>query len=308
MMNNKSVHQAEKLTDAELSKKLGRYQFIEALLSLLVIAPVIAGIIALIFRNIAAAGILIFAGIAIGVILVGGIQKRKKAFLQLQMGDFFAEEFEKKFGNETDDASLKIERRLLNEAGLIGCSFEQCDIENYHCGRHRGIEFSAADAVLIHSYDELPGREESMIRTETVFDGVVILCKTKAPHSARITVNEREGERPAGDIADPAVFDACFTVNAENKYDIPAYITQAFREMIKDSEKAVGGACCGAALQNGILGIAINTKYVFAGKPRNFDMSDIDGMRKYYVSSLERMGSLLDIIEKNPSFFGDRAL
>ena len=27
MMNNKSVHQAEKLTDAELSKKLGRYQF-----------------------------------------------------------------------------------------------------------------------------------------------------------------------------------------------------------------------------------------------------------------------------------------
>lgn len=63
MMNNKSVHQAEKLTDAELSKKLGRYQFIEALLSLLVIAPVIAGIIALIFRNIAAAGILIFAGI-----------------------------------------------------------------------------------------------------------------------------------------------------------------------------------------------------------------------------------------------------
>ena len=34
-------------------------------------------------------------------------------------------------------------------------------------------------------------------------------------------------------------------------------------------------------------------------------MSDIDGMRKYYVSSLERMGSLLDIIEKNPSFFGD---
>lgn len=32
-MNSKSVHQAEKLTDAELSKKLGRYQFIEALLS-----------------------------------------------------------------------------------------------------------------------------------------------------------------------------------------------------------------------------------------------------------------------------------
>ena len=63
MMNSKSVHQAEKLTDAELSKKLGRYQFIEALLSLFVIALVIAGITALIFRNIAAAGILIFAGI-----------------------------------------------------------------------------------------------------------------------------------------------------------------------------------------------------------------------------------------------------
>lgn len=44
---------------------------------------------------------------------------------------------------------------------------------------------------------------------------------------------------------------------------------------------------------------------IFAGIPRNFDMSDIDGMRKYYVSSLECMGSLLDIIEKSPSFFGD---
>ena len=44
---------------------------------------------------------------------------------------------------------------------------------------------------------------------------------------------------------------------------------------------------------------------IFAGIPQNFDMSDIDGMRKYYVSSLERMGSLLDIIEKIPSFFGD---
>lgn len=69
--------------------------------------------------------------------------------------------------------------------------------------------------------------------------------------------------------------------------------------------KGDGGACCGATLQNGIFGIAINTKYVFAGIPQNFDMSDIDGMRKYYVSSLERMGSLLDIIAKNPSFFGD---
>ena len=63
MMNNKSVHQAEKLTDAEHSKKPGRYQFIEALLSLFVIVLVIAGITALIFRNIAAAEILIFAGI-----------------------------------------------------------------------------------------------------------------------------------------------------------------------------------------------------------------------------------------------------
>ena len=62
-MNSKSVHQTEKLTDAELSKKLGRYQFIEALRSLFVIVLVIAGITALIFRNIAAAEILIFAGI-----------------------------------------------------------------------------------------------------------------------------------------------------------------------------------------------------------------------------------------------------
>lgn len=87
MENKKSP---EKLNDAELSEKLGYYQFIEALWSLFTILLVPASIIVIfVERNLTVGGILLFAGVAVGVILAGGMQKKKKALMLQQMGDFF---------------------------------------------------------------------------------------------------------------------------------------------------------------------------------------------------------------------------
>ena len=60
----------------------------------------------------------------------------------------------------------------------------------------------------------------------------------------------------------------------------------------------------GVTLYDGILSLALGTKYVFAGIPQNFDFSNIDGMRKYFVDSLRGMGRIIDIIAKNTALFG----
>lgn len=96
---------------------------------------------------------------------------------------------------------------------------------------------------------------------------------------------------------------ACF-LRAENEYDIPAYVTQSFREMMKNIETATVGELYGVTLGGGILSLAIGTKYVFAGIPQNFDFSNIDGIRKYFVDSLQDMGRIIEIIEKNTALFG----
>ena len=69
-----------------------------------------------------------------------------------------------------------------------------------------------------------------------------------------LAVNRKEEKQPGPDIADPAAFSLRFDVRAENEYnDIPAYVTQSFREMMKNIETATGGELYGVTLGGGIL-------------------------------------------------------
>ncbi len=302
MENKKSP---EKLNDAELSEKLGYYQFIEALWSLFTILLVLAGIIVIFaVHNLAVGGILLFAGVAVGVFFAGGMQKKKKALMLQQMGDFFLSELEKAFGTEKDIPEMRIDKKFFKESHPVDECFEGCRTENYYCGEYGGICFSAANAVLEHTYEERAGQDGWMTHTDTVFEGVVLRCKTDAPKNVSLAVNRKEEKQPGPDIADPAAFSLRFDVRAENEYDIPAYVTQSFREMMKNIETATGGELYGVTLGCGILSLAIGTKYVFAGIPQNFDFSNIDGIRKYFVDSLRDMGRIIEIIEKNTALFG----
>lgn len=302
MKNNDSI---EKLSDAELSKKLGKYQLTEAVLSLITVLTVVSGIIILFaMRNTAVAGILIFTGVALGVFAVGNVQKYKKNLILRQMGDFFSAELIKNFGAYKELPQMLIDKKFFQTSEIIGNCFNGCSVRNYYCGEHRRICFSAANAEITRIHEERINSEDWMTRTVTVFNGIVIRCKTDADAAVALTVNERDGEHGGADIADSAVFDARFDVRSANKYDIPAFITATFREMIKEIEITVGGKVQGAVLQDGIFGVAISSKYLFADIPQNFDARDINGMRKYYLSSLSKMVKILDIIQKNSALFG----
>lgn len=41
---------------------------------------------------------------------------------------------------------------------------------------------------------------------------------------------------------------------------------------------------------------------MFAGIPQSFDFSNIDGIRKYYINSLQDMGRIIEMIKKIPLF------
>lgn len=66
---------------------------------------------------------------------------------------------------------------------------------------------------------------------------------------------------------------------------------------------ATAGELYGITLYGGILSAALSTKYVFAGIPQSFDFSNIDGIRKYYINSLQDMGRIIEMIKKNTALF-----
>ena len=73
----------ERMTDAELSKQLGSYQRTESIGMLLGVLLVIAGCIMMfVYRNIAVICILVFAGVALFLLVVKPAQTKKKALMQ----------------------------------------------------------------------------------------------------------------------------------------------------------------------------------------------------------------------------------
>jgi hypothetical protein len=71
---------AERMTDAELSKQLGSYQRTESVGMLLGVLLVIAGCIMMfVYRNIAVICILVFAGVALFLLVAKPAQTKKKA-------------------------------------------------------------------------------------------------------------------------------------------------------------------------------------------------------------------------------------
>ena len=90
---------AERMTDAELSKQLGSYQRTESIGMLLGVLLVIAGCIMMfVYRNIAVICILVFAGVALFLLVAKPAQTKKKALMQQQLGGFFRTELTKGAG------------------------------------------------------------------------------------------------------------------------------------------------------------------------------------------------------------------
>ena len=306
--NDPDAPGTQRMTDAELSKKLGSYQKAESIGILLGVLLVIAGCISMFIRRdpfLVCA--LAFPGVALFLLVAKPAQNKKKALMQQQLGGFFLAEMTKAFGPEPEPATLPIDWAYVKSAKLSAVDFTECTITDFHEGEHKGLRFSAANVELRRTVEEKSGPDNDnwMTRTETLFRGIVVRCKGICDPALDIALNDRFQERKKDDITTPAAFRKHFAAHTADGREADYHITPQLRDLVQKLEASSTHArLCGLILRDGDLTLALNTRYVFAGVPEELDLRDIDGIRKWFTASLTGMGNFLDLITESPALTG----
>ena len=299
--------QTEKLTDAQLSQRLGSYQKTESIGILLGVILVIAACVSMfIQRDPLLVCALAFPGVALFLLVAKPAQTKKKALLQ-QLGGYFRAELTKAFGPEPEPATLPIDRAYLEAAKLSAVDFTECTVTDFHEGECAGLRFSAANVELRRTVEEKSGPDNDnwMTRTETLFRGIVVRCKDICDPALDIALNDMFRERKKDDITDPAAFRKHFAAHTADGREADDQVTPQLRDLVQKLEASSASAkLCGLVLRGGDLTLALNTRYVFADVPDELDLRDIDGIRKWYTASLTGMGNLLDLITESPVLTG----
>ncbi len=298
----------ERMTDAELSKKLGGYQRTESIsISLGVILVITACISMFIQYDPFFVCALAFPGVALFLLVAKPAQTKKKALMQQQLGGFFRTELTKAFGPEPEPATLPIDWGYLAAAKLSTVSFTECTVTDFHEGEHKGLRFSAANVELRRTVEERsgPADDDWMIRTETLFRGIVVRCKDICDPTLDIALNDMFQERKKDDITAPAAFRKHFAAHTADGREADDQVTPQLRDLVQKLETSSRTSkLCGLILRDGDLTLALNTRYVFAGVPEWLDLRDIDGIRKWFTASLTGMGNLLDLITESLALTG----
>lgn len=300
--------QTEKLTDAELSKKLGGYQRTESIGMLLGILCVVSGcILMFVKRDIILICVLVFVGVALFLLAAKPAQTKKKALLQQQLGGYFRAELTRMFGVEPAAPALPIDRAYLKATKLSAVDFTECTVTDFHEGEHKGLRFSAANVELRRTVEEKSGPDNDnwMTRTETLFRGIVVRCKDICDPALDIALNDMFRERKKDDITDPAAFRKHFAAHTADGREADDQVTPQLRDLVQKLEASSASAkLCGLVLRGGDLALALNTRYVFANVPEELDLRDIDGIRKWYTASLTGMERLLTLLRESPALSG----
>ena len=299
--------QTEKLTDAQLSKKLGSCQKAESIGMLLGILCVVSGcILMFVKRDIILICVLVFVGVALFLLVAKPAQTKKKALLQ-QLGGYFRAELTRMFGVEPAAPALPIDWAYLKAAKLSAVDFTECTVTDFHEGEHKGLRFSAANVELRRTVEEKSGPDNDnwMTRTETLFRGIVVRCKDICDPALDIALNDMFRERKKDDITDPAAFRKHFTAHTADGREADDQVTPQLRDLVQKLEASSASAkLCGLVLRGGDLTLALNTRYVFADVPDELDLRDIDGIRKWYTASLTGMERLLTLLRESPALSG----
>ena len=300
--------QTEKLTDAQLSKKLGSCQKAESIGMLLGILCVVSGcILMFVKRDIVLICVLVFVGVALFLLVAKPAQTKKKALMQQQLGGYFRAELTRMFGVEPAAPALPIDRAYLKAAKLSAVDFTECTVTDFHEGEHKGLRFSAANVELRRTVEEKSGPDNDnwMTRTETLFRGIVVRCKDICDLALDIALNDMFRERKKDDITDPAAFRKYFTAHTADGREADDQVTPQLRDLVQKLEASSASAkLCGLVLRGGDLTLALNTRYVFADVPDELDLRDIDGIRKWYTASLTGMERLLTLLRESPALSG----
>lgn len=130
---------AGRMTDAELSKRLGGLQRLSAAWLLVGLAGAVSGTVC--FFTVQAAllrailvTVLFFGGVCCAVVFGGGGQKKLKALMHEQLGDFFRSEWEKTFGPDIHTPEMRIDEPFVKALHLLDGEWETCSVENFHEG------------------------------------------------------------------------------------------------------------------------------------------------------------------------------
>ena len=292
----------KKMSDAELSKKLGIYQTLERVGQIIGLILVAAGTAtAFIKHDLWLFAGLFFAGVIVMIIVFVVINTKKNVLLNLQLGDFFHSELKSAFGPGTAQPTMPIDRAYLESAQLVNQCWEESNISNFFEGEHASLRFSVANVALDHLVEERSGPDSDnwMTWTVHVFGGVVIRCADVCDANRDIRILDRYQESPPKSVvSDPAVFAERFKTLTSDGREAAALVTPELRELCAGLEKAVRGKLCGLALKDGEAALALHTSYQFSNVPPNTDLRNIDGIRKAYVESIGTLKTLLDILKK----------
>ena len=234
--NDPDAPGTQRMTDAELSKKLGSYQKAESIGILLGVLLVIAGCISMfIQRDPFLVCALAFPGVALFLLVAKPAQNKKKALMQQQLGGFFRAELTKAFGPEPEPATLPIDWAYMKSAKLSSVDFTECTITDFHEGEHKGLRFSAANVELRRTVEEKSGPDNDnwMTRTETLFRGIVVRCKGICDPALDIALNDRFQERKKDDITTPAAFRKHFAAHTADGREADDHITPQLRDLVQ---------------------------------------------------------------------------
>ena len=292
------------MTDAELSKKLGRFQLLESIGILGGVFCIAAAcILAFVLYDVVILSILSFLGAAFFLLMALPAQKRKKALLNEQLGGYFRAELTRFFGTEPKVPELPINESSLKRSELICLDWTKCSVEDSHEGIHNSLHFSAGNVELSRTVEERTGPREDdwMTRSETLFRGLVLRCKNICDPALQITINDRFQKRKGDDITDPAVFQQYFAAHSAGGRRADELVTPALRDLVQKLEVTARGRMYGLSFKGGSLALALETKYVFANIPASHDLRDIEGIRRWFTVSLTGMKNLLDLLQNSPA-------
>lgn len=285
---------AARMTDAELSKKLGRYQTMAAVCTPIGAASAVLGVI-LFFAvpNAALRAILVAVlfsgGVCCAVFLGGGAQKKAQALLQAQLGDFFRAELERAFGPALDAPDMCIDTPFMQALSPAEKPWETCAAENCRAGMYRGVRFCAANVQLNHTYKKGNGHDGYETCTEAVFRGLVLRCETRVPAPAAI----------CGCVSSVSPF----CVTAEPEPDARSLLTPQFTALLETLSRNLEGKIAGFAWDGSVFSLVLETNYAFACVAGRTDLRDLAAVRRSYTNSLHALQEFLDLLLQDTALF-----
>ena len=301
---------AEKRNDAELSEQLGRYQRQARIWLRVGLLGIAGGLIAAVaMQNTALKALLVAVlfgcGLCCVLFLSSSAQKKLKALMREQLGNFFRAELDKSFGPALHTPAMQIGRPLLETLCPSDGKWEECETESFREGRYRGLHFAAANVRLYHVYEQGHGKGSLGTSRDLVFKGLVLRCKTRASAPSAICAHARTENSPRGAATGDEPFDRRFFVTAEQP-DVHKFLTPQFAAWLSDFAQRVEGTLSGFCWEGGIFSLAIETDYGFAAVASNADMRDLDAVRRSYRNSLRAMEETLDLLLQDSPLFAQQ--